>query len=39
LKHTPVVQDESANAGEFFPIIHTLFSNIKGTRPVTAALR
>ena len=29
LKHTPVVQDESANAGEFFPIIHTLFSNIK----------
>jgi transposase-like protein len=29
LTHTPVVQDESANAGEFFPIIHTLFSNIK----------
>jgi transposase-like protein len=29
LKHTPVVQDEAANAGEFFPIIHTLFSNIK----------
>jgi transposase-like protein len=29
LKHTPVVQDEDANAGEFFPIIHTLFSNIK----------
>jgi len=29
LKHTPVVQDDSANAGEFFPIIHTLFSNIK----------
>ena len=29
LKHTPVVQDASANAGEFFPIIHTLFSNIK----------
>src|SRR5215831_1557779 len=28
-KHTPVVQDESANAGQFFPIIHTLFSNIK----------
>jgi hypothetical protein len=24
-----VVQDDSANAGEFFPIIHTLFSNIK----------
>jgi hypothetical protein len=29
LKHTPVVQDDSATAGEFFPIIHTLFSNIK----------
>jgi transposase-like protein len=29
LKHTPVVQNEGANAGEFFPIIHTLFSNIK----------
>src|SRR5260370_1360056 len=29
LKHTPVVQDEGANAGEFFPIIHTLFGNIK----------
>jgi transposase-like protein len=29
LKHTPVVQGEGANAGEFFPIIHTLFSNIK----------
>ena len=29
LKHTPVVQDESANAAAFFPIIHTLFSNIK----------
>jgi ISXO2-like transposase domain len=29
LKHTPVVQDEGANAGQFFPIIHTLFSNIK----------
>ena len=29
LKHTPVVQDDSANAGKFFPIIHTLFSNIK----------
>jgi transposase-like protein len=28
-KHTPVVQDEAANAGAFFPIIHTLFSNIK----------
>jgi hypothetical protein len=24
-----VVQDEAANAGAFFPIIHTLFSNIK----------
>jgi hypothetical protein len=29
LTHTSVVQDEGANAGEFFPIIHTLFSNIK----------
>jgi hypothetical protein len=29
LKHTPAIQDDSANAGEFFPIIHTLFSNIK----------
>ena len=29
MKHTPVVQDEAASAGAFFPIIHTLFSNIK----------
>jgi transposase-like protein len=29
LKHTSVIQGEGANAGEFFPIIHTLFSNIK----------
>jgi transposase-like protein len=29
LKHTPIVQDRGANAAEFFPIIHTLFSNIK----------
>jgi hypothetical protein len=29
LKHTPVVQGEAANPGEFFRIIHTLFSNIK----------
>ena len=29
LKHTPVIQDDGANAGEFFPIIHTVFSNIK----------
>jgi hypothetical protein len=28
-KHTPVVQDEAANAIAFFPIIHTLFNNIK----------
>jgi transposase-like protein len=28
-KHTPVVQDGGANAAEFFPIIHTIFSNIK----------
>ena len=29
LKHTPIVQDQGAKATEFFPIIHTLFSNIK----------
>lgn len=29
LKHTPIVQDAGANAAEFFPIIHTVFSNIK----------
>src|SRR5438477_7820841 len=29
LKHTPVVQDQGASAGAFFPIIHILFSNIK----------
>src|SRR5271157_5933412 len=29
LKHTPVIQDGGSNASEFFPIIHTLFSNIK----------
>lgn len=29
LKHTAVVQGAGANAGEFFPIIHTVFSNIK----------
>jgi hypothetical protein len=29
LKHTPVVQNNSAEAGEFFPMIHILFSNIK----------
>jgi ISXO2-like transposase domain len=29
LKHTPVIQDDNAYAGQFFPIIHTLFSNIK----------
>ena len=28
-KHTPEIQGESANAGKFFPIIHTLFSNLK----------
>jgi hypothetical protein len=28
-QHTPVVQDDGANAGAFFPIIYTLFSNIK----------
>ncbi len=32
-RSTPHVdpQDEGANAGEFFPIIHTLFSNIKAS--------
>ena len=29
LKHTPVVQNDSAEAREFFPMIHILFSNIK----------
>jgi transposase-like protein len=29
LKHTPVIQDTGANAAEFFPIIHTVCSNIK----------
>jgi hypothetical protein len=29
LRHTPIVQDQAANAAEYFPIIHTLFSNIK----------
>jgi transposase-like protein len=29
LRHTPVVQDQATNAAEYFPIIHTLFSNIK----------
>ena len=29
LKHTPIVQGDGANAAEFFPIIHTIFSNIK----------
>jgi hypothetical protein len=29
LKQTSVIQGASANAGEFFPTVHTLFSNIK----------
>jgi len=29
LKHTPVVQGDGPHAAEFFPIIHTVFSNIK----------
>lgn len=29
LKHTPVIQESGTNAAEFFPIIHTVFSNIK----------
>jgi transposase-like protein len=28
-KHTPVIQGNGPQAAEFFPIIHTLFSNIK----------
>jgi transposase-like protein len=30
LKHTPVIQGDGPNAAEFFPIIHTIFSNMKG---------
>ena len=29
LKHTPVIQGDGKNAAEFFPIIHTVFSNMK----------
>lgn len=29
LRHTPVVQDDGANAAAFFPIIHTVFANLK----------
>jgi transposase-like protein len=29
LKHTPIIQGDGANAAEFFPIVHTIFSNIK----------
>lgn len=29
LKHTPVIQDGGANAPALFPIIHTVFSNMK----------
>jgi len=29
LGHTPIVQGKGENAAEFFPIIHTVFSNIK----------
>jgi transposase-like protein len=29
LKHTPVIQGAGPEAAEFFPIIHTVFSNIK----------
>jgi hypothetical protein len=28
LKHTPIIQGDGANAAEFFPIVHTIFSNI-----------
>jgi hypothetical protein len=27
LRHTPIVQDQATKAAEYFPIIHTLFSN------------
>ena len=40
LKHTPVTQGARPMPGEFFPIIHTLFSNIKAwlvAEPVTAS--
>jgi transposase-like protein len=29
IKHTPVIQGDGANASTFFPIIHTVFSNMK----------
>ena len=29
IKHTPVIQGDGENAAAFFPIIHTVFSNIK----------
>ena len=29
LKHTPIVQGDGANAAGFFPIVQTIFSNIK----------
>jgi hypothetical protein len=29
LKHTPIILDQGANATEFVPIIHALFSNVK----------
>jgi len=29
LKRTPVIQGDGQSAAEFFPIIHTAFSNIK----------
>ena len=32
MKHTPAIQDDGANADQFFPIIHTLFNNIKAWR-------
>src|SRR5262249_41243111 len=49
LKHTPVIQGASANAGEFFPIIHTLFGHTaycprthdesQGPLPLPSAIR
>lgn len=32
LKHVPVIQDGGANAPALFPMIHTVFSNMKAWR-------
>jgi hypothetical protein len=38
LKHTPVVQDEVANAAAFLPIIHTLFTQGRPQNPIWSIL-